>query len=45
MSTFHLYFGAFFGTFFLKVFLEQDCKGKKDPRAVFCNDRLFLDYY
>ena len=44
MSTFCLYFRALFGTFFLKVFLELDCNGKKDPCAVFgCNnDRLFL---
>ena len=44
MSTFRLYFWALFGTFFLKVFLEWDCNGKKDPCAVFwCNnDRLFL---
>ena len=47
MSTFHLYFRALFGTFFLKVFLEQDCYGKKDPCAVFgCNnDRLFPEKY
>ena len=43
MSTFRLYFRALFGTFFLKVLLEKDCDGKKDPCAVFgCNnDRLF----
>ena len=35
MSTFRLYFRALFGTFFLKVFLEEDCNGKKDPCAVF----------
>ena len=47
MSTFHLHFQALFGTFFLKVFLEQDCYGKKDPCAVFgCkNDRLFPEKY
>ena len=43
MNTFRLYFRALFGTFFLKAFLEYDCNGQKDPRAVFgCNnDRLF----
>ena len=43
MSTFCLYFQGVFGTFFLKVFLELDCNGRKDPCAVFgCNnDRLF----
>ena len=47
MSTFCLYFRTLFGTFFLKVFLEQDCNGKKDPCAVFgCyNDRLFPNKY
>ena len=35
MSTFRLYFRAFLGAFFLKVFLEKDCNGKKDPCAVF----------
>ena len=35
MSTFGLYFRALFGTFFLKVFLELDFNGKKDPCAVF----------
>ena len=47
MSTFRLYFRALFGTFFLNVFLEQHCNGKKDPCAVFgCNnDRLFLEKY
>ena len=29
MSTFRLYFRALFGTFFLKVFSEEDCNGKK----------------
>ena len=29
MSTFRLYFRALFGIFFLKVFLEYDCNGKK----------------
>ena len=44
MSTFRLYLRALSGTFFLRVFLEQDCNGQKDPCAVFgCNnDRLFL---
>ena len=44
MSTFRLYFRAVFGTFFVKVFLEKDCNGKKDLCAVFgCNnDHLFL---
>ena len=32
---FQLYFRALFGTYFLKVFLELDCKGKKDPCAEF----------
>ena len=34
-------FRALFGTFFLKVFLELDCNGKKDPCAAFGfnNDR------
>ena len=47
MSTFRLYFRALFRTFFLKVFLEQDCNGKKDLCAVFgCyNDRLFSEKY
>ena len=38
-------FSSTFRTFFLKVFLEQDCNGKKDPCAVFgCNnDRLFSE--
>ena len=47
MSTFCLYFRALFGTFFLKVLLEQDCNRKKDPCAVFgCdNDRLFPEKY
>ena len=37
-------FSSAFWEIFLKVFLEQDCYGKKDPCAVFgCNnDRLFL---
>ena len=35
MSTFRLYDRALFRTFFLKVFLEEDCNGKKDPCAVF----------
>ena len=37
-------FSSAFGTFFLKVFLEKDCNGKKDLCAVFgCNnDPLFL---
>ena len=35
MSTFRLYVRALFRTFFLKVFLEEDCNGKKDPCAVF----------
>ena len=45
MSTFRLYF--LFGTFFLKVFLEYDCNGKKDLCAVFgCNnDRLFSEKF
>ena len=39
MSTFRLYFRALFGTFFLKVFLEEDCNAKKDPCAMFgCNN-------
>ena len=44
MSTFPLYFRALFGTFFLKVLLDEDCNGEKDPCAVFgCNnDSLFL---
>ena len=44
MSTFRLYFQGLFGTFFVKVFLEEDCNGKNDPCAVFgCNnDCLFL---
>ena len=44
MGTFRSYFRALFGTFFLKVLLELDCNGKKDPCAMFgCNnDRLFL---
>ena len=47
MSTFRLYFRALFGTFFLKVFLEKNCNGNKDPCAVFgCNkDRLFPEKY
>ena len=47
MSTFRLYFRALFGTFFLKVFLEYDSNGKKDPCAVFGfnNDRLFPEKY
>ena len=47
MSTFCWYFRALFGTFFLKVFLEQDSNGKKDPCAVVgCyNDRLFPEKY
>ena len=47
MGTFRLYFRALFGTLFLKVFLEQDCNGEKDPCAVFrCNnDRLFPEKY
>ena len=47
MSTFRLYFRRFSGHFFLKVFLEQDCNGKKDLCAVFgCNnDRLFSEEY
>ena len=47
MSTFRLYFRALFGTFFLKVFLEWDCNGEKDPCAVLrCNnDRLFPEKY
>ena len=47
MSTFCLYFRAIFGTFFPKVFLEEDCNAKKDPCAVFgCNnDRLFPEKY
>ena len=47
MSTFCLNFRALFGTFFLKVFLEQDSNGKKDPCAVVgCyNDRLFPEKY
>ena len=46
-STFRLYLRAFFGAFFLKVLLEYDCNGKKDPCAVFgCNnDRLFPEKY
>ena len=44
MSTFRLRFRVLFGTFFLKVSLEYDCNGRKDPCAMFgChNDRLFL---
>ena len=47
MSTFRLYFRTLFGTFFLKVFLEEDSNGKKDPCAVFgCNnDCLFPEKY
>ena len=47
MSTFRLYFRALFGTFFLKVFLEQDSNGTKDPCAVFgcINDSLFPEKY
>ena len=47
MSTFRLYFRALFGTFLLKVFLEYDSNGKKDPCAVFGfnNDRLFPEKY
>ena len=47
MSTFRLYFRALFGIFFLQVFLEQNCNGKKDPCAVFAcvNDRLFPEKY
>ena len=43
MSTFCLFVPAPFGTFFLEVFIEQECNGKKDRFAVFgCNnDRLF----
>ena len=38
---------AFRGTFFLNVFLECNCNGKKDPCAVFgCNNgRLFPEKY
>ena len=37
-------FSGAFRDIFLKVFLEEDSNGKKDPCAVFgCNnDRLFL---
>ena len=47
MNTFRLYFRGLFGTFFLKVFLEQDCNGGEDPCAMFgCNnDRLFPGKY
>ena len=39
MSTFR----ALFVTCLLKVFLELDCNGKKDPRAVFgCNNERFF---
>ena len=43
MSIFRLYFRALFGTVVRKVFLQEDCNGKKDPCAVFeyNNDRLF----
>ena len=47
MSTFRLYFRALLGTFFLKVFLEQDCKGKKVLVPCFdvYNDRPFPEKY
>ena len=47
MSIFSLYFRALFGTVVRKVFLQEDCNGKKDPCAVFeyNNDRLFPEKY
>ena len=47
MSIFRLYFRALFGTVVRKVFLQEDCNGKKDPCAVFeyNNDRLFPEKY
>ena len=44
MSTFCLFVPAPFGTFFLEVFLEQECNGKKYRCAVFgCNNHsLYL---
>ena len=45
---FSFVFLSAFGTFFLKVFLELDSDGKKDPCAVLfgCNnDRLFPEKY
>ena len=40
-------FSSAFRDIFLKVFLEQNCNGKKDPCAIFgCNnDRLFPEKY
>ena len=40
-------YAGFLSQFFLKVFLEIDCNGKKDRCAVFgCNnDRLFPEKY
>ena len=47
MSIFRLYFRALFGTVVRKVFLQEDCNGKKDPCAVFeyNNDHLFPEKY